>query len=232
MFNDSVVVIQGPSTQVEYAKNSFSGYNLIFSTWNGSESKYKESDLVIFNEMPEYKGPMNMNLQKITTVAGLQLAKKLGYKYALKIRSDLIPTDYLQLIELFDYTKLNIFAWQHHRVFTGCPGYLTDHLMFSDIDTLLDLWNIEDMTWNSVPEIIMTHQYIQKLIHKIDVKYFINELTKENDLFWIKRNQYLSDFIIPPKYNPRDVHKYTDTKCFLNFDYIKFLFPNFKYNNI
>ena len=80
---DFAVIIQGESRYVELLKSAFKGYNTIFSTWEGEESKYSSDDKVIYNSLPrgefgEYIfGPSNLNLQKISTINGLLLAKHL-----------------------------------------------------------------------------------------------------------------------------------------------------------
>ena len=72
MAADLAIVIQGESKYVELLKSAFKGYNTIFSTWEGEESKYSSDDKVIYNSLPRGKfgeyifGPCNLNLQKIS----------------------------------------------------------------------------------------------------------------------------------------------------------------------
>ena len=49
MVSDLAIVIQGESKYVELLKSAFKGYNTIFSTWEGEESKYSSDDKVIYN---------------------------------------------------------------------------------------------------------------------------------------------------------------------------------------
>ena len=66
------VVIQGQTLPdiLPKLKEKWSGYQLIFSTWMGSEEHYQPDDVVIFSQMPEVVGKSNLNLQKITTWNG------------------------------------------------------------------------------------------------------------------------------------------------------------------
>ena len=46
------LIIQGPSVNVNILKDKYKNMNIqiIFSTWEGEESKYNENDIVIFNK--------------------------------------------------------------------------------------------------------------------------------------------------------------------------------------
>lgn len=217
------IVVQGPSINTRKIKEIFNGYNLIFSTWEGSENLYSKEDNVIFNKIPEYKGPMNFNLQKITTLNGIEDAINKGYGYVFKIRQDIIPTNFINFISNLDKDKINMFSWKNHEVYPNCPGYLTDHLMLGRSHDLYSLWDIGDMSWNNVPEIHITQQYITKLLEKVDIRFFINDLGEHNDFHWIKYNKFLSWFKNMSQDGSLGTHICNDSKHFLTKDYIKFL---------
>ena len=71
------LIIQGPSVNVNILKDKYKNMNIqiIFSTWEGEESKYNENDIVIFNKMPKEKGIQNVMLQQLSTYNGLLKAK-------------------------------------------------------------------------------------------------------------------------------------------------------------
>lgn len=215
MVSDLAIVIQGESNYVELLKSAFKGQNLIFSTWKGEESKYSNTDKVIYNTIPDNRGPCNLNLQKISTINGLLLAKQLGFKKALKIRSDLIPNNTLEFLKLLDNDYLNFLCWHGHEVYPNCTGYLVDFLMSGTIDDLLNIWNIEDMGWCVVPEIFLTSNVINNYKNINNINYILNNITESNDLFWIKNNKNLSYF------NKQSI--YSLTKEHLKSDYLKFL---------
>ena len=220
---DFVVIVQGGSGYVEQIRKALDGFDVIFSTWVGEQSKYLESDIVVYNEMPKYTGPANLNLQKISTVGGLIKAKELGYKRALKLRSDLIPKNTKDFIKLLDNEDLNFLCWHSHEVYPNCPGYLVDYLMSGKIDDLLVLWDIKDMSWCRVPEIHITQQYISQLMGEVNVRYFLQELNQSNDLFWIKRNINLSSYQASKSYDKFGKFNFELNKENLVSDYTKFL---------
>lgn len=220
---DFVVIVQGGSSHIQEIREKLKDFNIIFSTWDGEQDKYSPSDTVIYSKLPEYKGPANLNLQKTTTIAGLKLAKELGYKRALKLRSDLIPTNPSKFIKLLDNESLNFLCWHCHEVYPKCPGYLIDYLMSGTIEDLLVLWDIEDMSWCVVPEIQITQQYITKLLGKTGVNYFLSDLNSNNDLFWAKRGIMLSSYQANNIYDKYRKYDFENNKEHLTNDYIKFL---------
>lgn len=209
---DLAIVVQGPSNYVSHFKRIF-GKNLIFSTWIGEENKYTNGDVVIFNQTPLDCGPANFNLQKVSTINGLLKAKDLGYDYALKIRSDLIPTNSLNFLKLLENDNLNFLCWYLHEVYPKCSGYLIDYLMSGRISTLLKIWEVN--IFCRVPEIMITHQYISNLSN-IDINFFLPFLNGDNDLYWIKNNKLLSS------YNSDRI--FSLDKKFLNNNYLNFRF--------
>ena len=220
---DFVIIVQGLSSNVENIKKSLSGYDIIFSTWIGEETKYVESDIVIFNEIPEYKGPANLNLQKISTMSGLIKAKQLGYKRALKLRSDIIPTNINNFYDLINNNSLNFLCWHCHEVYPNCSGYLIDYLMSGNIDDLIKLWDINDMTWCSVPEIHITQQYIINLMSSVKINYFLDNLNFDNDLIWLKNGIRLSSYQANNIYDKYKKYDFECNKKYLNSNYINFL---------
>lgn len=221
--DDFAIIVQGSSLYVKEMKKALLGHKVIYSTWVGEEKNYSDDDIVIFNEKPTYTGPANLNLQKETTLTGLKKAKELSYTRGLKIRSDIIPTNINKLIESFDNNSLNFLCWHCHEVYPNCPGYLIDYLMSGNIDYLIELWDIEDMSWCSVPEIHLTQQYITNLMNRVNIKYFLQDLNSDNDLYWIKREINLSSYQANGTYDKYKKYDFNLNKEHLVNDYIKFL---------
>lgn len=186
------IVIQGPSIYVQEVKNAWNKFkdDIIFSTWKGSENLYDENDRVIFNEMPEYEGAYNFNLQKISTYYGLLEAKKLGYTHVIKVRSDYIPTNAENFISILDLDKINLLGWHYTTFlwnsFPTLKGYFSDHLIVGPIDYMIELWDMKDNFVSA--QVMVTWSYIKKLSHKVKMKYFLNDLNENNDLIYLKSN--------------------------------------------
>jgi hypothetical protein len=217
--NDFVVVIQGQSTNVQEQKEAWKGFDILFSTWIGQEDKYTAEDNVIYNPIPTTTGPANFNYQLTSTQNGLLKAKELGYKHVLKIRSDMIPTNAKNFVSLLDESKLNFLCWHASPVYPSCNGYLVDYLMSGAIDDMIQLWDIPNI-FCVVPEVMLTWQYINAC-KQIDIRYFINELHNENDLWWIKNNTYLSSYKQGINTSVHSTYN-TDTQH-LNGSYLNFL---------
>ena len=191
------IIIQGASTNVSEQRASWSQFkeDVIFSTWVGSEHLYQLDDNVIFNKIPTHSGPMNFNYQVESTYNGLLKVKNIGYKRALKIRSDIVPTHSDKFINLINNDLFNFVAWQKHEVHPGCSGYLVDYLMSGDIDDMINLWEIIDNNISPVPEVKLTYNYINKMMKfkNTEVKYILDDLNNDNNLYWIKKGIFLSE---------------------------------------
>lgn len=190
--NNFCIVIQGPSTYVEEMKIAFDGIApLVFSTWVGEENKYKETDVVVFNNFPDVKGAGNTNYHKVSTLNGLLKAKNLGYTRVLKLRSDMIPTHPRKFISLFDNDKLNFFSW-HFVPGTEVYAYVVDYFMSGNVDDLIKMWSFE-MRQVRIPEIMLTNSII-KNFEEAEINYVIHDLSSDNNVHWVKNNIYLDTY--------------------------------------
>jgi hypothetical protein len=193
------LIIQGPSNNVDIIKQKYKNMNIqiIFSTWEGEESKYNENDIVIFNKMPIERGIQNVMLQQLSTYNGLLKAKEIGFENAIKIRSDAYFTDLPQfLTNEIDFNKLNfLFFLDYHR--TDGPDkngnyykYLYDFTQVSSIDNLLKMWNFK-YDKCSYSEQLTTNHVFNTFIRD-NIAFIGNYLTKDCDIYWISRKMYLS----------------------------------------
>lgn len=189
--SDLAILVTGISTNVKEIKESFSNYNVIFSTWDGEQNKYNKEDIVIYNDIYTGNNPTSFTFQKICTLNGLFHCKELGYNKILKIRSDLVPTNTDLFIDVLDFNKINLICCHVGDVASG--PYFIDYMMASTVEHLINLWTIEDMVSGDFPEKILTRQF-NKLQNNPPIKYILNELDQNNDLFWIKNNIYISQY--------------------------------------
>lgn len=181
------IVIQGPSTYAKRLYEHWSPLNLdvIASTWDSERNIYKFPH-VIYNEVPARKGVVNLNMQKISTISGLYLAKEMGYRNALKIRSDLIPNNCVDLMKLFS-NDIDVHAWANHHA-----GYFTDYYMQGPIDTMIQMWEFDGTAPCSYPEELITKN-ILKLGKKVNQ--MRHHLSPDNDIYSIKWNLNLSTWV-------------------------------------
>jgi len=133
---------------------------IVLSTWKDAPAdqveKLREDGVhVLVNDYPSYAGFGNFNLQMKTSRQGLLLAKKLGFKFAIKVRSDQRITS----IHAIDYMRSYLHrtpltsgkSLQNARLgFISLDSFafrvygLSDMLQFGDIDDLLTYWNGEE----------------------------------------------------------------------------------------
>jgi hypothetical protein len=188
--NKVAVVIQGPSLYVKNIKKAFNGSHikLIFSTWNDEEPQYESSDIVVLSEKPNNTGPHNLNLQKITTLAGIKKAKELKFDYVLKWRSDMIPTNIIDLLKLFDFEKVNFLSWHNHS-----GGYFCDYFTGGKIETIFDLWNFPENNYK-YPEEAITQHFFKTLHSNNYINFILKKLSEKNDILWLKYKTKLSSY--------------------------------------
>jgi hypothetical protein len=194
------LIIQGPSNNVDIIKEKYKNTNIqiIFSTWEGEENKYNENDIVLFNKIPKEKGIQNVMLQQLSTYNGLIKAKELGFKKAIKIRSDSYFTDLsLFLKNDINYEKLNfLYFLYYYRI--GGPDktsnkykYFYDFMQIGNIDNLLKMWNFKYKISSYSEQ--LTTKHILATFKKEDIAFIGNYLTQDCDIFWISRKLYLSN---------------------------------------
>lgn len=234
-FEKIAIIIQGPTKvfseingklincykeQKKYWTNYSS--NLIFSTWENEENDF-ENDTIIFNTYPENSGRLHLWYQQKSTMEGLKLAKKMNFEYALKLRSDMVITNPDNFFKILDLDKLNFLAWNTFESYPKNPGYFLDFLMFGPIDEMIKLWDIKEDFANG-PEIMLTDSYIKNC--SIDINYFLNKLTEDNDIHWLKKDIKFSFFPLKKNLPPQCNHpwyKFSFQKEFLNKNYLNFL---------
>ena len=187
-----VIIIQGPSTNVDVLKKKWKGYNIIWSTWDGEEQYYSKEDIVIYNTKPQDFGTQNIGLQHKTTIEGIKMAIDLGFERVLKWRSDLIPTNPNELLDLFDKDKLNFLAWH-----TGLGGYFVDYFIEGVTNQVYDAWDINTFI-GTFSERITTDNIFNKGLSKFN--FIGSDLNENNDIFWAKYNIMLSTYKNNPAY--------------------------------
>jgi len=179
--SDFCIIIQGPSRYVTQLKENYGDLPIIWSTWVGEEGNYNpNTDKVVLSHQPQNRGVHNLNMQRISTVNGLDFAKKLGYEYAIKMRSDQFPTNPIEFVKLFDKDKVTFLS--AHK--GGGNPYLIDYYMGGSIDDLLELWDLKVDGW-PFPERAITDSAIKKFKDKLS--FTQSTMSLENDVYWISR---------------------------------------------
>lgn len=161
------IVIQGPIIEVDsftletvkLYKKHFPNAFLILSTW--SDQKPSLATLfetlgihVLLNAKPDYAGVSNINLQIVSSKAGVKKARELGAEYVLKTRTD--QRMYALNIEEYLYNIIQLFpvnangCKQDKRIvgmsmntFKYRLYGLSDMLLYGHIDDMIMYWDVE-----------------------------------------------------------------------------------------
>ena len=189
------VVIQGQihSDIIQQIKISWEGYQLIFSSWEGSDLQaFSQGDIVILNTLPQHTGVQNLNLQKISTINGLRMAKDLGWNRALKIRSDMWVNDADGVMGIFNPKKLNLYGWHNHL-----EGYIMDFFMEGECDDIIKLFDVD--VDGRYPEYILTKQLYNSGLNK-KVHMVCKDVNDSANIYWWKHNYWMGINSLQPTY--------------------------------
>ena len=185
------VVVQGKVNlnYLKKIKETFSGYQLIYSCWEDDNlSLFDTDDIVVVNEKPADPGVSNFYLQRKSTIEGMKKAVELGWNRALKWRSDMWCKDGDKLFQKFDGDSLNLYFWVENL-----SGYITDFFMegeCGDIITLFDT-DIPQYKYN-YPEFGITLQFFRNGFEK-KCRFMGKTLDKECDIYWPKNKVWFSE---------------------------------------
>ena len=165
VYNSSSIVIQGPLLKKDnftyetiklYARQ-ITPSNIILSTWENEDPIVlkqieKLGITLLLNKVPSFNGNQNINLQIVSTCAGLTKAKETGANHVLKTRTDqrIYST---QALQLFD-NLLSVFPSaspaQKERLIITSLGTIKyrlygagDMLMYGNIEDMLNYWCVD-----------------------------------------------------------------------------------------
>jgi len=212
------IVIQGSTGYVDEVIDLYKGIpNVVFSTWEGEPEEniqlIKSKGIeVIQSPKPQISGIFNINLQALSTFAGIQYLKSKGVTEILKIRNDLKPNNVKLLLDVLKGKSLSFLAICKPNV---RPMYYDLVYIHNSFDFPVDLFlygkaeNLEkcfdfqvEEELNIPPEALIVYNYFvnSNLDFKLDydtfikngISFFMNECL-ENDIKveWLKKGYEL-----------------------------------------
>ncbi len=196
--NDIAIVMQGPlkkewnftvETIKMYRKN-FAGCKVVVSTWDDEEktvcNQLKDMGVTLVLSKPLESNYLNTHRQIISTRVGLENAKELGCKFALKTRTDQrlyetnVPEFLLNTLKAFPL-KADIKTQNQRLITTSFNTFkyrlydISDMFLFGDIDDVLNFWscplpkikknypkNLMQFLRNLPAEIYFTSNFLQR----------------------------------------------------------------------
>jgi hypothetical protein len=223
----TAILLQGPlmheddftlETVKLYRKLHSSAY-IIVSTWKNENEQVLEKlkslgAYVVISKIPGNRGPRNINMQIVSTYAGIKEAERLGVPYILKSRTDqrfyatnIIPF-LLALLKTFPFTEKNV--KQKERIVVCSHETLkyrlygaTDQFQFGTLEDMLTYWGAplddrepgvgkNDITLRDFAKSRLTETYMESsFLERIGV-----ELTWTLEDSW---NMYRNYFIVVDK---------------------------------
>lgn len=171
---NNAVVIQGPLLSEEHVvciKATAERYGcnyLVLSTWEDTKKELLEKvspfvDQIVLSKPPKNSGICNVNLQIISTMAGIKHARMAGAKYIIKTRVDTVIIkrnlfEYFKKWEEGGYSEYSHLWGLESRlmVFGGSKSILytiPDFLMLGRTEDMIKYWNADNLDCRtSIPE--------------------------------------------------------------------------------
>lgn len=214
------MVIQGQTT---YCKEMVQLYknvtNVVWSTWEDEPEenlKIISSNMpVIVNSKPKYSGHLNINLQVVSTFAGVEYLKEKNVTEILKLRGDIRVSDITKLFDILQGRKLSFlqmckpgarplmyfldYIHMSHDYPADVMFYATTDVLYSGLNFYVDEF------YAIPPEALITYHLLINSLgvpfkleyqHLIEngVTFFLQDcLDNGIDIFWLKKNASISE---------------------------------------
>ena len=99
------VIIQGPTNYYKEVLKSYENIpNVVWSTWDNEPLEnieyIKKYIPVVLNKKPSFSGHLNINMQTISTMGGVNYLKEKGIHEILKVRGDIVITNITKFLSI------------------------------------------------------------------------------------------------------------------------------------
>ena len=199
------IVLQGPIEHTDLIIQHYTKFskNLIIST-----NKYNTEDIIKLrnvgftvkcNNLASHPGRKNFNNQVVNTYEGCKWAKENGFKFVIKMRTDLFFSNLKKLLLEMDKTNVYFSAYHNH-----VGGYLCDYMVSGEVDYMMALWDIPESVLDIAPEVQMTKRF-DKIRNGEIVSYIFPILYEHDiDVWWPKYKLNLKDIKTDKSYSYED----------------------------
>ncbi len=176
---------------VRWYKKTFKTTAIIVSTDTDTDPKLvnslKEAGAeIVLTDRPAVRGLGNVNLQLVSTLAGIKAAKEIGAEFVYKTRTDqrmygLNINEFL--INLIKAFPLKVTSSQKYRIIASSflsqkfvPYLITDMWQFGQIDDMLDFWGTPLDTRTAAPVVRTLKEGMEAKIAEV---YLVTEYMKK-----------------------------------------------------
>lgn len=109
------IVIQGPTNYCKEVAPIYKGIpNVVWSTWEDEPIEniefIKQYASVVLNKKPSFAGHLNVNMQTVSTLKGVNFLKEKGITEILKTRGDIVITNLEIFLEVLKGKEMSFLA--------------------------------------------------------------------------------------------------------------------------
>jgi len=212
------IVIQGPTN---YYKEVIECYkdipNVVWSTWDDEpleNIEYIKNHIpMVLNQKPSYWGHLNVNMQTISTMGGVNYLKEKGINEILKVRGDIIITNLAKFLSILKGKSMAFLAiakenarkdlyyeliYRHYS-----HDYPVDLVVYGTTQNIENSFNfITEENQFIPPEALVLYNYLEgnNLEYKSTYNHLINNgvyfylndcINNQIELNWLKHNNDL-----------------------------------------
>jgi hypothetical protein len=209
------IVIQGPTNYCNQVAPVFKNIpNVVWSTWKDEPQKnidfINQYIPVILSDKPSFPGYLNINMQTVSTLAGVKYLQEKGVTEIFKTRGDIHIPHIDKLLSLLKGKKIAFMVMCKEGVRSDLyyeleyPHYSHDYpmdiVLYGSIDNVFNSFNFMVDDWYTIPpeSLIAYHFFVGKnLEFKLNYKHFIDNniyfflndcLENKIELTWLKHN--------------------------------------------
>ena len=200
--NDVGIVIQGPTNNYERVlSNLDQSFSYVWSTWDNEPieniKEVAKQVPIILNTTPTFKGYNNINLQCMSSEAGIRAINK---PWIVKVRGDLLWTNQKGVIRMAFEKMIREDSLCSYLNYKPSIHEMHDFVTFSGLDYALDLWSYRQVGPDfNQPEKQLCYNIMKKngwtYEEMVDKMSFINvDLVKDSlDIHCIRYNCDMSE---------------------------------------
>jgi hypothetical protein len=209
------IVIQGPLTFYKEIVECYKHIpNIVISTWDDEDIKHinyiKNNNIpIVLSAKPNNPGYLNINMQTVSTMAGIHYLEQIKVTEILKVRTDIITTNIDKLLSILNNKSLaflgickpNVRPLEYYIEYNHSSFDFPINLMeYGNLENIKNLFNFTIENYTPIPpESLLSYNYFKSndLEFKLDYDYFIknniyfylNDCIQHNiDFLWLKRN--------------------------------------------
>jgi len=210
------IVIQGPTTYYKQVVDIYKNIpNVVWSMWNDEPREnidfISQYVSVILNDKPKYPGHLNINMQTVSTLAGIMYLKNKGVTEILKTRGDILITNLDIFLNILKKKEMAFLAIAKEGVRKDIyyeliyPHYSHDYpvdlVLYGSIENIFNSFNFltTENTEFIPPEALIAYNFLmgKNLEFKLKYKHFINNniyfflkdcIQYNIELNWLKHN--------------------------------------------